>query len=383
MVSDVPIGAFLSGGVDSSLIVAKMGQAKTFSIGFEDSTYDELPFANRVARHLKADHRTELANPNVVSHFDRLMEFMDDPIGDFSIFPTFLVSKLAREDVKVVLSGDGGDELFGGYDTFVAQRWAKVYGLMPPVLRQRVFEPLAKALPPSPAKKGMRNKVKRFIDGAAADPVLGHARWRLFSSAAMNSQLLAPGTTRGSPTRHVEKLFHQAAQRSGLESSLYVDVKSYLSDNILTKVDRMSMAVSLEARVPMLDLDLVSLAFSLPDRLKISRGTTKVALKQLAARYVPNDCVYRPKEGFSMPVKSWLAGQFRPLMDELLDSKRLDRAGVFRADTVERLKREHLSLRANHSHLLWSLMIFEAWRERWLESPLMSPSLAKEAGFAR
>lgn len=384
MVSDVPIGAFLSGGVDSSLIVAKMGPAKTFSIGFEDSTYDELPFADRVARHLNADHRTERIDPNVVSHFDHLMQFMDDPIGDFSIFPTFLVSKLAREDVKVVLSGDGGDEVFGGYDTFVAQRWSKLYGLMPAALRQKVFEPLAGLLPSSSAKKGVRNKIKRFVEGASADPALAHARWRLFSNAAMNSQLFrSPAAPGESPTRHIERLFDQAASRSELERSLYVDVKSYLSDNILTKVDRMSMAVSLEARVPMLDLDLVTLAFSLPDRLRVSGGRTKVALKQLAARYVPKDCVYRPKEGFSMPVKNWLSGQFRPLMDELLDSRRLDEGGLFRSDTIERLKREHLAGLANNSHLLWSLMIFEAWRERWLESSQIDQSLAKEAAIAR
>jgi asparagine synthase (glutamine-hydrolysing) len=152
-----------------------------------------------------------------------------------------------------------------------------------------------------------------------------------------------------------------------LNRSLYVDLKSYLCDNCLVKVDRMSMAVSLEARVPYLDIELVDLVMRIPDALKISNGQSKVLLKRVASRYVPKDCVYRPKEGFSIPIKNWLGNQLRPLMEELLNSRKLDEEGVFRVSTIERLKTEHLTGLANHSHLLWSLMVFQAWCKRWLE----------------
>lgn len=372
MVSDVPLGAFLSGGVDSSIVAAAMGRAKTFSIGFDDPSYNELEFSKRVAAHLGVDHVTEVIKPHVVDLFDKLMFHLDDPIGDFSIFPTFLVSRLARQHVTVSLSGDGADELFGGYETFVANGIARRYQSVPGVVRKGLIEPLVNKLRPRSAKKGFVNKAKRFVEGAAQSPGLGHCRWRkfldnrtrqaLFSGEAL-TQLQTPSDA------HVLALFERAGQRPDLDRSLYVDVKSYLSDNILTKVDRMSMAVSLEARVPYLDKDLVELAFQVPPNLKVNHGKTKVMLKQIAARHVPSSCVYRQKEGFSIPIKNWLGTQFRPLLEDLLDANRVRQAGIFDAPTIETLKKEHLAGAANHSHLLWGLIVFEAWRDRWLRTP--------------
>jgi len=368
LVSDVPLGAFLSGGVDSSLVVAGMKHARTFSIGFDDPTYNELPWAQRVADHLGVDHRFEIIRPRAAELFDQLMPFMDDPIGDFSIFATYLVSRHARQHVTVSLSGDGGDELFGGYETYLAQEKARQWQRVPPALRQRVLEPFIRKLHPTRKKKGLINKAKRFVEGLGHPASLGHARWRLFAGESMRSQLFTEEALRQMPTpvgEHIERLAGQAHGRDELDRALYIDLRSYLVDNCLVKVDRMSMAASLEARVPFLDKDLVELAFQIPSRLKVAGGRTKILLKQVASRHVPRDCVYRPKEGFSVPIKHWLKTDLRPRMEELLASTRLREAGLFNVGTVERLKAEHLADRANHSHILWSMMVFEDWRSRW------------------
>ena len=299
------------------------------------------------------------------------MTFLDDPIGDFSIFPTFMVSRLARQHVTVALSGDGGDELFGGYETYLADRAANYYSYIPRTIRRSIITPVVNSIPPRPEKKGLVNKSKRFVEGADLPESLSHARWRIFSSEYMRSQLFTPESlqtiSRPADT-HINQLFDRAGNRSRLGRSLYVDVKSYLSDNCLVKVDRMSMANSLESRVPMLDRELVELAFQVPDHLKLKSGRTKILLKKIAAKQMPPECVYRQKEGFSVPIKHWLGTQFKILLNELLDIKLLAQEGIFDTNTVNNLKREHLQGRANHSHVLWTLMIFQAWRKRWLEA---------------
>lgn len=367
LVSDVPVGAFLSGGVDSSLVVSGMGSARTFSIGFEDPSYNELRWSQMVARHLGVDHTTEVIRPNAVDLFDELMPFMDDPIADFSIFPTYLVSKLARQDVTVVLSGDGGDEIFGGYETYVAQQQAAVWQLLPAFLRHKLLEPMLRRLPPQPQKKGLLNKARRFGEGLRADPSLGHARWRLFTDQAQRTALFTPDllAEAGTLGQHIVDLGKRAGPRSEIDRSLYVDTKSYLSDNCLVKVDRMSMACSLEARVPLLDHELVELAFRMPALHKVSGRETKPMLKRVAARHLPRQAIYRSKEGFSVPIKSWLGREFRPLMEELLAPAKLGADGLIEPEAVDRLKREHLSGRANHSHILWGLIVLQDWRQRW------------------
>ncbi len=370
MISDVPLGAFLSGGVDSSLIVALMGAAKTFSIGFDDPSYNELNWAQRVADHLGVSHTSDVIEPQVADLFERLMQFMDDPIGDFSIFPTYLVSQLAREQVTVTLSGDGGDELFGGYETYLADDKARQYVRLPQVLRTQGLDRLIRSLKPQSQKKGLVNKAKRFIEGMDYSESLSHARWRIFAGETALQKLLtreASAEITQPVDQHIVSLFQQAGARSPLNRSLYVDVKSYLSDNILVKVDRMSMAVSLETRVPYLDPELVELAFRMPAEYKVNKGRTKVLLKSLAAQRVPAECVYRPKEGFSIPIKNWLKTQFRPVLEDYLQPDRLQQQGLFQVGTVERLKQEHFSGVANHSHILWSLIVFQAWHRRWFE----------------
>lgn len=369
MISDVPLGAFLSGGVDSSLIAASMGQVQTFSIGFDDPTYNELAWARKVAEHIGVTHRDEIIRPDVVSLFDKLMHFMDDPIGDFSIFPTYLVSQLARKHVKVALSGDGGDELFAGYETYLAQDKARIYQRLPAWLRGNIIAPFINSLRPGNKKKGFLNKAKRFVEGTSFPESLSHTRWRIFVSDLLRRELFTQDALTEMTTpagAHINRLFEDAGDRDALDQSLYVDVRSYLCDNILTKVDRMSMAVSLETRVPYLDKDLVELAFRVPSKFKLEGNETKAILKRVAARRVPKQCVYRPKEGFSIPIKHWLNSDFKPLLEDYLNEKDIQQDGVFNWKTVKRLKKEHHQGTANHSHILWALIVFHDWQKRWL-----------------
>lgn len=369
MISDVPLGAFLSGGIDSSLVVASMGDASTFSIGFDDPSYNELGYASRIAKHLGVRQSKEIIRSNVADLFDTLIYHLDDPIGDFSVFPTYLISKMAREHVTVALSGDGGDELFGGYETYVAQRYAHWYQYLPKPFTRGMLPALANRIPPARQKKGAINKLKRFIEGAALPESMNHARWRIFASDTLKGELFTPSAHAKlkTPTgQHIHDLFAKAAAMPELNRSLYVDTQSYLTDNCLLKVDRMSMANSLEVRVPLLDKELVEMAFDVPPNLKIRGAETKWLLKRIASRQLPKECIYRRKEGFSIPMKHWLGTRFRPILEEYLNPSAIRRDGIFEAPVIERLKQEHLAGPANHSHILWSLIVFHAWKERWL-----------------
>jgi asparagine synthase (glutamine-hydrolysing) len=368
LVSDVPLGAFLSGGVDSSLVVAAMGAAQTYSIGFDDPTYDETGCSGQVARHLGVNHTIEVIRPDAMAMFPQLMHYMDDPIADVSIFPTYLVSQLARRNVKVALSGDGGDEVFGGYETYAAQSVARFWHRVPRPAREMMARLVAGSIRPSASKKGLVNTALRFLEGAGHNPRLGHARWRLFVGERLRQELFTPEALAAMPTGigdHVLRLADEAGHRGEVDRALYVDLRSYLADNCLVKVDRMAMACSLEVRVPLLDPELVNLAFQMPEHYKVAGRQTKVLLKRIAARHVPSGCVYRRKQGFSVPMKHWLNQEFRPLVDELLAPDRIRQEGIFRVDTVERLKKEHRSQEQNHSHVLWALVVFQDWRVRW------------------
>lgn len=368
LVSDVPLGAFLSGGVDSSLVASYMGDAQTFSIGFDDPSYNELEYAAQVAEALNLKHEIEILDSNVVQYFDRLIEHYDDPIADFSIFPTYLVSKLAKKDVTVALSGDGGDELFAGYDTHVAQMLASKLEFLPTPARRVFFDLFASKLPPQQQKKGLINKISRFAEGFAMHPRQGHARWRNFASDKSLAALLTPDfLALETADQHISNLYSECTNLDAINQCLYVDFNSYLVDNCLTKVDRSSMAVSLEVRVPLLDLDVVEHAFSIPGHHKMSWNESKSMLKKIAAQRIPPSCVYRTKQGFSIPIKQWLGDQFAPMMHELLDPTRIQQQGIFCAKTIDRMRKEHLSNVKNHSHTLWGLIMFQAWHDRWFK----------------
>lgn len=370
MASDVPLGAFLSGGVDSSLILAAMGRAQAFSIGFEDESYSELAHARRVAEHLGCGHVTETVRDEALELFPALVDMLDDPIADTSIVPTYQLARLARRHVTVALSGDGGDELFGGYETYQAWRLEARYRALPAAVRKGLVEPLVRGLRPRPAKKGWVNRAIRFVEGLDRPGAAGHAKWRMYLNHAAAAQLF---TAEASPAlaepleRHLSAMLAGAGPATGLDRALRADFGSFLADDILVKLDRSSMAASLEARVPYLDKEVVELAFRMPASLKFRGGSGKWVLKQAAARHLPQEIVNRRKEGFSAPIKQWLCGRGRPLMEDLLDASKITADGIFLPGRIQALQREHLQGRRNHAHVLWSLMIFHAWRRRWLD----------------
>ena len=375
LVSDVPLGAFLSGGIDSSTIVGLMRELgasplKTFSIGFADQTYDELAHARRIAELFQTDHEELVIEPKALELTETLIKHLDEPFGDFSMFPTYLVSKMARAHVTVALSGDGGDELFAGYEHYQAQRMARL-PLAP--LGGRAVGAAVNRLKPADKKKGVWNKLRRFTQGFENDRRLRHLRWMMFLSDRAKSRLYAPDFVNqlgGIRSLRGREPFNEIFDRMGafepLTGELYLDLKAYLVDDIMVKVDRMSMAVSLEAREPLLDHKLVEFAFRLPDDLKLHNGETKWILKKTMERLLPKENIWRSKEGFSIPIKHWLKTDLRELLEDTLNETRLDRDGLFRSAPVRAMIDAHMAGRENYSHQLWALMVFNIWKDNYL-----------------
>jgi asparagine synthase (glutamine-hydrolysing) len=376
LVSDVPVGALLSGGIDSSTVVALMSETstspvRTFSIGFEDQTYNELPYARRVAAEFHTDHHEEVLQSDIAASAEHLVWHLDEPFGDFSVFSTYLVCKVASQSVKVVLSGDGGDEVFGGYDTYVAQDLDRFYRQLPASLRRRTFPALMGRVPPQSSKKGLINKAKRFVEGAALPPSLQHTRWMMFMGEADKARLyhhdLRASLNEHDVTHAFDGHFRRASWLDPLAQQQYVDIKTYLADDILAKVDRMSMATSIEARVPLLDHRIVEFALNLPASYKLRCGRTKLILQQAMRDRLPEVVLNRRKQGFSVPLKQWLREPLQPLMRDLLSSECIRRRGYFDPRPIGQWMSEHLQGTANHSHRLWALMAFELWHRQILD----------------
>jgi asparagine synthase (glutamine-hydrolysing) len=375
MMADVPLGAFLSGGIDSSTIVAMMSGAtldtiNTFSIGFQDGTYNELPYAREVARLFSTNHRERTVSPDLEELFEKLIVHLDEPFADVSLFPTYLVSQLAREHVTVALSGDGGDELFGGYDAYQAQELAARFAWMGDTLMPAAAA-VAAALPPTDKKKGLVNKFKRFTLGATQAPEdLGHYRWMVYLGPRAKRRLFSPSLRDALTKSDVYQPVRDALARFGhedlLNRQLYTDLSLYLADDILVKVDRMSMATSLETRAPFLDVDVIELAFSMPGHLKIRNGERKWILKRAMQGVLPERILTRKKEGFSIPMKNWLRRELQPLMRTLLSEERMASRGLFEPREVSRLVDAHVAGRENHAHTLFPLMVFERWCQEHL-----------------
>ena len=257
-----------------------------------------------------------------------------------------------------------------GYDTYLAQHYGAYYDKLPDLLRRTLIPSLTGLLPPTAQKKGLVNKIKRFAEGGSLPARLGHARWRLFATAdELKNQMVGEAAAAEDIYGHIERLRDQCDELDPVNQALYIDTHSYLTDNCLPKVDRMSMAVSLETRVPFLDPALMKSVFRMPGEHKLAGGETKPLLKELAAMHVPHDCVYRNKEGFSIPIKQWLVEDFSSLLTKYLARDRLEQQGIFNADYTHQLINEHRANTANHSHRLWSLIVFQAWSDKWLDGP--------------
>ena len=386
MMADVPLGAFLSGGIDSSAIVAMMsdgsngtdgsggraGPVNTFSMGFEAASYNELPYAREVATRFETHHREGMVNPDLSDLFERLVTQFDQPFADVSLFPTYLVSQLAREHVTVALSGDGGDELFGGYDTYEAEAIARQVATVVPEAAMPLVAGLTAMLPPSEKKKGLVNKIRRFTLGMAMAPSsIAQYRWMSFLDVGAKKRLYTPALQTALVDSDVyapiRRQLRGAHTDDLLNRQLYADLQVYLADDILVKVDRMSMATSLETRAPFLDVDVMELAFSMPGHLKIRRGERKYVLKRAMKGLLPESVLTRGKEGFSIPMKSWLRREWAPMMQDLLGPDRVGRRGWLEPAQVTRRVREHLEGTQNHAHLLFSLMVLERWAQAFLD----------------
>jgi asparagine synthase (glutamine-hydrolysing) len=372
LASDVPLGAFLSGGIDSSILVAAMREVSptpplTFSIGFGDPTYSELRHARAVAAHCGTRHHEEILTADFRSLLPQVISQLDQPIADFSVFPTLLVARMARRRVTVALGGDGGDELFGGYDTYRADRLSASWLDWQPAPVRAAAEWLARSLPLGQGKRGLANELRRFLEGARLPSGWQHLRWMVFLREEQRARLYTR-EFRAEVAGAAEGLVRAALEGAGadrLAAQMRCDLKLYLPENILAKVDAMSMASSLEARVPYLDNEVVDLALAIPSALKVRGGVRKWILKRAFAGSLPEAVLRRGKEGFSMPMKQWLACEWNGLMHELLSPAALTPAGLFDARYVGRLMREHETGAHNHSHLLWALMVFQLWRERF------------------
>ena len=374
LVADVPVGVLLSGGMDSSAVAAHAvkaapGTVQSFTVAFEDASFDESAYARRVARYLGTDHaEITLTSRQVLDLVPRLADFLDEPLGDSSFLPTFLVSEFARRRVKVALGGDGGDELFAGYSTLQAHQLTKYYqALIPRRLHDHLAGRLLQHLPVSFNNLSLDFKVRRFLQGQDLPPLIRHHYWLGSFTPHQVHRHLRPGTTGEGA---LEDLIAEHGRRSGarevLNQVLYCDMKLYLEGDILPKVDRASMANSLEVRVPFLNARLLEFAGRLPLKFKL-RGLTRKYLLGLAFKdLLPADIIHRSKKGFNMPVAKWLTGPLRPLAMDLFAEARLKRAGWFNPRYVQTLLAEHLSRRQDHRKLLWTLLVFELWREKWL-----------------
>jgi asparagine synthase (glutamine-hydrolysing) len=377
LVSDVPLGAFLSGGIDSSTVVAAMAetmeptQIETFSIGFASPSFDESAHARAVAEHIGTRHREEIVDPaTLLEVLPEVLGSMSEPLADGSLVPTFLLSRFARRHVTVSLSGDGADELLLGYPTFQAHLLARVADKIPAVIRKRIIEPLVGAIPVSTDNISLDFQVKRFLTGLDYPPEARHFVWLAGLGPDRQHDLLsddvAAETRDADVFDDVDRYLERCRGRDVWHRLGYLYAKLYLQDDILVKVDRASMAHGLEVRSPFLDHRLVELLTALPRRLKLRGTTTKFLLKKTMRSRLPDSTLNRAKKGFGMPIAEWIKGPLRSLARETLDPATIRRQGLFDPTAVGRLLDEHEAGRVDHRKPLWSLIAFQLWRQRYL-----------------
>ncbi len=375
LLADVPVGVLLSGGVDSSLLAALAAQetseaVHTFTIGFAERSFDERADARRVAERYDTNHHELLLHPDPALLLPTLADAFDEPFADSSALPTYLVSQLAAEHVKVALSGEGGDELFGGYYTYAADLLADRVGPL-----ARLASPLVERLPASGGRVSLEYRAKRFVRAAHLPPLERHHGWKEIFSADARAEL----TGRRSDFDPVDVYRARYAETAGAEDLARlqdVDFAIYLVDDLLVKTDRASMANSLEARVPFLDPVVTNFAFELPRRQRVRGLSKKVLLRKAAEPLLPREVVHGRKRGFSIPAAAWLRGELEPFARTTLSADTLRRQGFFRAEPVTRLLDEHVARRQDNSRLLWGLLAFTLWYERHVEQ---EPPLLRSA----
>lgn len=376
LVSDVPVGVFLSGGIDSSLVALLASEAstekiRTFSIGFAEKSFDETPFSQHVAALVGSDHHhDELTSQRMLELVPKVVRTLDEPLADASIIPTYLLSQFTARHVKVALGGDGGDELFAGYPTYQAHRLVGLYDFLPRELRA-IINRLAARLPVSHRNISFDFQIKQFLRGAGVAPEVRFFLWmgsflesekRQLFSDGWRPQLLQMNTF-----DDLARYIAESRLMSDFERILYLSLKLYLQDDLLVKVDRASMANSLEVRSPYLAPKLVTFVAQLPTFYKMNRLTTKYILKKAARGLLPQEIIKRKKKGFGVPLSRWFTGDLKPLLLDYLSEARIKREGLFDYDFIRSLVDDHLGFRKDNRKLLWTLLVFEMWQETYLD----------------
>ncbi|MEP7148904.1 MAG: asparagine synthase (glutamine-hydrolyzing) [Acidobacteriota bacterium] len=377
LVSDVPLGILLSGGIDSSTVAAFATQhaterVKTFSIGFEEDSFDESKYARQVAKHLNTEHyQDKLSATTAGDLISEIGTWLDEPMSDGSLIPTYLLARFVRKHVTVALGGDGGDELFAGYPMYYAHGLAAKYNAIPAFVRSGLIEPVVNALPVSTNNLSFDYKAKRFIRAAKFDDVERHHSWFGSFAADQHTKLFTRdvlAATDADIYRGVRELVDTSDAKNVIERMQYGDMNYYLAEDILTKVDRAAMAVSLETRAPFLDPRVGHFAASIPVEYKLKGKIGKVILKEAMKDLLPHDILHRPKKGFGIPIAEWLKGRLNSLMHDVLSAERLKSQGLFEPEYVQRLIREHETGKASHHKELWTLLVFQLWLDNYLRS---------------
>jgi asparagine synthase (glutamine-hydrolysing) len=375
LIADVPVGAFLSGGLDSSMVVALSagsvrGALRTFSIGFPEESFSELPYARQVAERFGTQHVEEIVTPNAVGLLDELAQYYDEPFADSSAIPTYLVSRLAGRSVKVVLTGDGGDEAFGGYSRYAHDlKEAALRRFLPAWFRRLALGPLARVWPKADWLP-RRLRAKTLLTNLSLDAGAAYANTLAICRRPLRRELLAAelkARLNGhEPERIIREHYATASTNDPLGGMIAADAGTILPDDFLVKVDRASMAHGLEARPPLLDHELLELAARIPSRWKVRKGETKWIFKQLCRQKLPAAVIDRPKHGFEMPIDTWLRGPLREMFELAVLSPGARIADLVSQATTRKLYRAHLRGTGRHGAVLWSLLVLARWSERYL-----------------
>ncbi len=376
LVSDVPLGIFLSGGLDSSAVAyyasrANPGKVKTFSIGFKEKSFDESAYARQVAKHLGTKHYEKILSvKDCLEIIPTIGQLLDEPMADASIVPTYLLSKFTRENVTVALGGDGGDELFCGYDTFLAHRLARMYERLPVIIRDGLIKRLVNSLPTSHSNMSLDFKAKKFVAGFEGNQSYRNQRWlgafdkddrkKLFNDTVWNSV----GTK--NEFDDIDTYLKSADSHDTYDELGLLYERMYMMDQVLVKVDRASMMNSLEVRAPFLDTRVVDLANHMPVGFKFKGLERKYILKKLMEGKLPHDIIYRKKKGFGMPIGEWIRGDLKPLVLDYLGKPSIEKMGLFKADYVGKLLQEHFNDVKDNRKQIWTLLVFAMWWRRWI-----------------
>ena len=376
MISEVPLGAFLSGGVDSSTVVALMAEqsenpVKTFSIGFEEEDFSELKHAKKVAEHIGAEHHEFIVKPNAIEVLPTLVEHYGEPYADSSSIPTYYVARETRKHVTVALNGDGGDESFAGYERYLAMRLSEKYNKVPAFVRRGLIEKTVDFVPTSEFRRSRVRDLKRFLKAAKLPQVERYFRW--ISAIDRQSKDALYTTEYKNIVKHfdsasfIDQWFNRIDGVGIVDAAMFIDQMTYLPNDLLVKVDIATMANSLEARSPLLDHKVIEFAASLPENIKLKRVENKSLLKKVASRLVPREVLYRKKMGFGVPITHWFRKELKDYLRSKLLSEKFRKRGILKADVVAKMVDEHTNGKRDHVWELWTILMLELWFEQFID----------------